>query len=465
MTSGAQGEDILIPVIDGAWWQISGNPDLGEYTTKNQEPVDFGIWQAADGTWQLWSCIRNTRCGEKTRLFHRWEGQRLTDTNWKPMGIAMEANTDLGETSGGLQAPHVVLHDGLYYMAYGDWANICFATSEDGKQFERVIQPDGTTAVFSEGPGRNTRDAMLIQIDGLWHCYYTAFSPSHPLLPDLRAYIFCRTSSDLKNWSDSCVVCYGGRPGTGALFSECPHVVEPEPGHFFLFRNQYYGKNALNWVYSSGNPLNFGIDDDVKLVRNWRLAAPEILYHEGQYYIAALRNTLDGINMARLKWVRVPELGEPVFDFDSDATASSDAWQLKKGALPAIFTDSTADYFCARTKYFICTAELGDGSFSDEPTGTIESPSFTLDAERYFVLASGGKDPARLYVAIIDAGTGEELMRTTGDDTNGLREHAFNCAEHAGKEVFVRIVDASSDPWGHISFGGVYAESFRRFVD
>ncbi len=80
---------VLVPEIDGDWWKIAGNPDLGKYTSKSQQPVDFTIWQAADGTWQLWSCIRHTRYGGKTRLFYRWEGQQLTDRDWKPLGIAI----------------------------------------------------------------------------------------------------------------------------------------------------------------------------------------------------------------------------------------------------------------------------------------------------------------------------------------------------------------------------------------
>ncbi len=165
----------ILPVIVGDWWQVAGQPDLGKYTSDNQEPVDFAVWQAADGSWQLWSCIRNTKCGGVTRLFHRWEGQRLTDTDWKPMGIAMMGDPNYGESVGGLQAPHVVKHDGLYWMVYGDWNNICFATSKDGKTFKRRVQPNGKTGVFTEGPGANTRDPCLIHIDGLWHCYYTAF--------------------------------------------------------------------------------------------------------------------------------------------------------------------------------------------------------------------------------------------------------------------------------------------------
>jgi hypothetical protein len=47
--------DVDAPFIDGPWWQVAGDPDLGKYTSSEQQPVDFGVWQAADGTWQLWS--------------------------------------------------------------------------------------------------------------------------------------------------------------------------------------------------------------------------------------------------------------------------------------------------------------------------------------------------------------------------------------------------------------------------
>lgn len=222
-----RADEVLIPVIDGDWWQIAGDPDLGPYTRPGQQPVDFGIWQAKDGTWQLWSCIRHTGCGGHTRLFHRWEGRTLTDANWTPIGIAMEGKPELGEGEGGLQAPHVVQHEGQYVMAYGNWFHICFATSQDGKDFQRVLQANGQTGVFTEGIGHNTRDPMLIPIKGLWHCYYTAS-------PHGRGYAYCRTSPDLKTWSPSCVVSYGGEIGPGPWNNECPHVVELRPRTLLL---------------------------------------------------------------------------------------------------------------------------------------------------------------------------------------------------------------------------------------
>src|SRR5271156_4286361 len=140
---GFAADQILVPQIDGEFWQIAGDPDLGKYTLPKQQPVDFGIWQAADGTWQLWSCIRSTATPGKTRLLYRWQANRLTDRDWAPMGIAMMADPNFGETEGGLQAPFVLKEGSDYYMFYGTWEHIAMAKSEDGKTFARQLTPDG----------------------------------------------------------------------------------------------------------------------------------------------------------------------------------------------------------------------------------------------------------------------------------------------------------------------------------
>lgn len=86
VTLFSQSNQIPIPIIDGDWWRVSSDPDLGEYQSDKQQPVDFGIWQAADGRWQLWSCIRNSNFPGSdftTRFLYGWEGQKLTDADWK----------------------------------------------------------------------------------------------------------------------------------------------------------------------------------------------------------------------------------------------------------------------------------------------------------------------------------------------------------------------------------------------
>lgn len=287
----------LVPRISGEWWTIAGNPDLGELSASDQEPVDFAIWQAADGTWQIWSCIRRTREEGRTRLFHGWEGKRLADTNWAPTGIVMRANPELGETPGGIQAPYVFRHGGIYQMFYGDMANICVATSRHGKGFTRELQANGRPSLFSEGADANARDPMLLKIDETWYCYYSAHSAG-------KGAVYCRTSRDLRTWSDSTKVAAGGEAGEGPFSAECPFVVETAPGQFYLFRTQAYGTNAITRVYHSNDPMNFGIGQDAQhLVTTLPVAAPEIFFHEGDCYIASLLPTLDGIRVARLEWV------------------------------------------------------------------------------------------------------------------------------------------------------------------
>ncbi len=296
-TTGAMaGESVVRPEVVGDWWTIATNPDLGTYQGDKQQPVDFALWQAKDGTWQLWSCIRNTRCGGVSRLFHRWEGKRLTDVNWQPMGVAMEADPNFGETPGGLQAPYVVRIDGIYHMFYGDWENICCATSSDGKAFRRRVNPNRRTGLFTEGVRANTRDPMVLKIGGVWHCYYTAGTPQGV------GAIFCRTSTDTLNWSLSRIVSIGGRAGKGFCSAECPQVVEPRAGHFVLFRTERYGRDAVTHVYESGDPLGFGIDSEAKYVCSLPLAAPEVVTCDGQDYLACLLPNLQGIRIGRLRW-------------------------------------------------------------------------------------------------------------------------------------------------------------------
>lgn len=295
------------PVIDGDWWEITSNPDVGAYTSPKQQPVDFAVWQAEDGTFQLWSCIRNTNSGGNTRLFYRWEGKSITDTNWTPMGIAMEADTTLGEVKSGLQAPFVLKDNGRYFMFYGDWNRICLAESTDGKTFTRVINEEGNPSLFT-GSLYNARDPMVLKIDDTYYCYYCSHERKDDKLDHPKAAVFCRTSKDLKQWSDEMVVSNGGSAQKMTDWyggdCECPFVVRIDD-KYILFRNQVYGKNSLNTQYCSNDPLNFGIDNDDFLVGQLPYAAPEIIKVGNQYYIVALKPGLDGMMAAKVKFEKV----------------------------------------------------------------------------------------------------------------------------------------------------------------
>ena len=181
-------------------------------------------------------------------------------------------------------------------MFYGDWQHIALAEGDDGKLFRRRLNRAGTVGLFDEGPGSNTRDAMVLPVGETLYCYYTAH-------PEGRGAVYCRVSEgDPTRWGDSTKVAFGGRSGTEFYSAECPHVVFLD-GSYYLFRTQRYGEDALTNVYRSEDPLDFGVEDDRFFVGTLPVAAPEIILHEGDYYIAALNPGLDGIRIARLRWV------------------------------------------------------------------------------------------------------------------------------------------------------------------
>jgi hypothetical protein len=244
-------------------------------------------------------------------------------------------------------------------------------------------------------------------------------------------------------------------PGTDFDAAECAHVVEPEPGVYYFFRNRYYTGHQLNYVYRSQNPLNFGIDTDIHLVRTLPIAAPEIIRHEDSWYIAALESGLNGIRIARLKWVPKKEIYRPVFDFDDPDHRAR--WRLAAGTIPAVFrSGGKEEPFNAPTDHFIDTAAK-DGGRTDELTGVIESPAFTMEHGEYVFLVGGRRLPDHLRVELVDKSRGEVLATLTGHNSEYLHDFPVPAAAWRGRDVFVRIVDEFTGPGGHLNFGGVYA--------
>jgi hypothetical protein len=276
----------LVPRPDSDWWTVAGDPDLGKFTTPKQQLVDFAIWPAEDRTWQIWSCIRDTNCGGGNRLFYRWEGAR----------IAMQADASAGETPGGLEAPYVIKTGKEYHMFYGDGENICLAKGADGKTFARQLLANGKAGMFTEGPGSGTRGVMVLRIGDLYHAYYAASV-------DKLGKDYVRTSRDLKNWSASRVVAGGGTAGSGPSSAEGPFVYYHRASkYYYLFRTTRYSDAPQTYVYASKNPMDFGANNDDYMVGILAVAAPELIEHEGQLYMAALLPNLKGIRIAKVKW-------------------------------------------------------------------------------------------------------------------------------------------------------------------
>jgi len=287
-------ESIEVPVLDGKRWRLANRqPDLGpELNTGKQNGCDFSVWQAKDGTWQLVSCIRHTKEIGATRLFARWEGKSLTDTDWKEKGVFSRWNPELNEGRGHLQAPHTLLIDGKYQMFYNSGGRVYQKSSDDGKVFTQVLGKSKPN--ITDGIGR---DVCLVDVNGLWHLYACG---------DHRG-VKCRTSKDLIEWSDAKAVA----PGT-----ESPFVFKHKD-YYFLYGA--VSSNNRGGIYFSRDPLDFGGPHSVQNIVHrmfneddfpGKPIGAEFIEHEGQEYVVWFNtpNTEKGFELgfeiSKIKWVK-----------------------------------------------------------------------------------------------------------------------------------------------------------------
>jgi hypothetical protein len=271
--------DVPVPRIVGTWKRIApSSPELERYDNGDKDNTcDFTIFQAADGTWQLISCIRSTLAPGRTRLFYRWEGQQITDADWKPMGIFAEAITEPphNQVQGRMQAPHCFRHEGRYIMFYNS-AGAHVMVSSDGKNFERIPNAAGSFQHFNMN-----RDVFILDNtdrDGRWYAYYTNNKPGMAV----------KWANNLMGpWTEQeqQLLHHG--------FFESPFV-QCYAGHYYLF--------VPCMVFVSDDPLDFDKPLLTKLVdeKGTTKAAIEIIRDaEGNYYIAGYGK---GIYVARLEW-------------------------------------------------------------------------------------------------------------------------------------------------------------------
>ncbi|WP_237690781.1 fibronectin type III domain-containing protein [Paenibacillus caui] len=88
----------------------------------------------------------------------------------------------------------------------------------------------------------------------------------------------------------------------------------------------------------------------------------------------------------------------------------------------------------------------------DAGTGTLQSRSFYLWGGKYIdFLIGGGNDIDNLYVALVDASSGQVLLKATGSDDESYRRVIWDISAYPYKQVYFKVVDTSTGEWGHIN--------------
>lgn len=270
----------------------------GEFTTfyAAAEPWcvnDHTFIQGPDQTWHLFGITHPkplvwekdpgrqlAHATAKTLLQAPWDAQPFAVTrDWKKYREFV------------FWAPHVVRHDGTYYMfvCVGDQDThryrIHLLTSPDLKSWTR--SPDNPMVV----DGFDGRDPFVMRVGDQWVLYYTANST-----PEGGNHIVASvTSQDLVHWSNRKVVFTHPRAGSFGGPTESPFIVR-RGNHYYLF----VCDNEWTDVYVSNDPFHW--DFGQKNTRILAHAAEIVRDSDGKWFISHAGWTSGPLRLAPLQW-------------------------------------------------------------------------------------------------------------------------------------------------------------------
>ena len=210
---------------------------------------DHCFVRAEDGLWHLFGITHPEPANPLDEKFLAHATAPDPFGPWQKQCAVLPADAALGETH--VWAPHVLRHEGLYYMYYcaGGTSNeeyrIHLATSHD--LFEWRRHPENPMLV----DGFDARDPMVLRVGDQWVLYYTATSTP----AGGNHVVAAVTSRDLVHWSGKREVFVHPKRGTFGGPTESPFVVA-HAGRYFLFvcTNEPYDDTA---VYESDSPWFF----------------------------------------------------------------------------------------------------------------------------------------------------------------------------------------------------------------
>jgi hypothetical protein len=279
-------DSMLVPVVDGPWWQIAPNaPDVGRWKTGQENVCDFTIFQSDDSQWHCIACVRGTsHFGQ--RLLFQWEAAHITNRDWKPVGILEAERGRRGQplefTS--VQAPHHIKYEGRHYLFYNSAGARCLV-GEDGQHWRQHKNVQGQTRFFDMG-----RDVCVFRDEPgrRWIAYYCGTTTDAQ--GNRKAAMVARTAPALEGpWSEKeSPVLTSGNP-------ESPFVVRWD-GRYYLWQQMS--------VYVSDDPLHFdGAPLVAHLTELWFNGkfAPEVAREGEQWYVAGYSR---GLHVAKMKWER-----------------------------------------------------------------------------------------------------------------------------------------------------------------
>lgn len=292
----------MIPSLPASAFELVYDPSVGE-----SEPWyinDHTFFRADDG-WHLVGITHAEPMAPFDELHLAHATAPSLQGPWTKQPFALSTDPVWSETH--LWAPHVVAHDGRFWMFVCGGGptpheyRIHLATSTDGWTWER--HPANPMVV----DGYEARDPMVRCIGDRWVMYYTA--TSRPAGGDhvVKA-VF---SDDLVHWSDERIVYRDPMQGTGGGPTESPFVVERDGRWYLLIGPDFHtlvtshaetGRYDLSAyrrtrVLASDDPLLFDVAGHVADIEAH--AAEVVVDEHGDWWVSHCGWGQGGVWLAR----------------------------------------------------------------------------------------------------------------------------------------------------------------------
>jgi arabinan endo-1,5-alpha-L-arabinosidase len=267
-------------------------PSVGE---KEKWYINDHCFLYGEGKWHLFGITHpETADPMHERDFAHATAAKLLQQPWDKQPFALSVATEAPWNEIHLWAPHVIRHEGVYYMFYCAGDNdhtkykIHLATSKDLKTWTR--HPKNPMVV----DGFDARDPFVLRQGGEWLLFYTATSEPKGGHHEVA----CVRSADLVSWRDKKVVYTDPAKGTYGGPTESPFVVQ-RGKNFYLFvgpRPDYNGTD----VFLSDNPLHWNIEKKVGHIDSH--AAEVVRNFDGKWYVSRAGWEQGGVYLAPLTW-------------------------------------------------------------------------------------------------------------------------------------------------------------------
>lgn len=244
---------------------------------------DFCLFHALDGRWHCIGIQGNGTWASETGFFHASSDELYGEYSLhKPLLCDLE----FGETANYApqkHAPFVIERDSVYHLYFRqpNGTNLLL------KSRDLFHWPRTPKVLFEEN---DARDVCIQKFGDAYHYYYCQWLEVDGTD---RACILLRRSDDLEDWSDATTVHVDTSVESEHAHLESPFVIRHGNEYLLFVRNRLLDEKCVTTVFTSRTPDSFASG-----VRAWdfeleNIHAPEIVEHNGKFYIARVSGPPD----------------------------------------------------------------------------------------------------------------------------------------------------------------------------